>query len=51
MKKNGLLIPGKPALGVYKYKDKNCVFSSEASINEFLAEPGKFLSGVIDQCR
>ncbi|KAM3134829.1 hypothetical protein pb186bvf_012998 [Paramecium bursaria] len=51
VKKNGLLIPGKPALGVYKYKDKNCVFSSEAAINEFLAEPGKFLSGVIDQCR
>ena len=34
--RDGLLIPGKPSLGVYRYKDKNCVFSSEKSINEFL---------------
>lgn len=51
VKKNGLLIPGKPSLGVYRYKDKNCVFSNEASINEFLKNPEVYLNGVIDLCK
>lgn len=33
VKKDGLLIPGKPNLGVYRYKDKSCVFSSQKGIN------------------
>jgi hypothetical protein len=45
------LIPGKPGLGVYRYKDKNCVFSDERAINDFLKNPGHFLDGVLDQCR
>ncbi|CAD8087724.1 unnamed protein product [Paramecium primaurelia] len=51
VKKNGLLIPGKPSLGVFRYRDKNCVFSNEIAINEFLSEPQRYLTGVIDICR
>lgn len=51
VKKNGLLIPGEPDLGVYKYKEKNCVFSSIEAINDFLKEPEFYITGVIDQCR
>lgn len=51
VKRNGLLIPGKPSLGVYRFKDKNCVFSSEQAVNEFLEEPAKYLIGVVDVCR
>jgi hypothetical protein len=62
VKRDGLLLPGKPVLGVYRYyffsffeklyiyiyifikknfflfryKDKNCVFSDEKCINEFI---------------
>jgi hypothetical protein len=46
-----LLVPGEPALGVYKYKDKNCVFSSVQAITEFMREPELFLVGVTEQCR
>ncbi|KAL4475445.1 hypothetical protein ABPG72_022080 [Tetrahymena utriculariae] len=51
VKRDGLLLPGKPALGVFRYKDKNCVFSDEKSINEFLSDPQQFIQGVINQCR
>lgn len=36
VERNGLLVPGKPSLGVYRYKEKNCVFSNESAINSFL---------------
>jgi hypothetical protein len=36
---------------VYKYKDKNCVFSSVQAINEFMKEPELFILGVLEQCR
>jgi len=49
--KDGLLVPGKPSLGVYKYKDKFCVFSSIQAIQDFLQDPAQYLEGVIDQCR
>lgn len=38
-------------MGVYRFKDRNCVFSTEAAVNEFLNEPSKYLQGVIDVCR
>ena len=46
--KDGLLIPGKPSLGVYRYKDRNCVFNSETAINDFLQDPNKYINGVVD---
>lgn len=68
VKRDGLLLPGKPALGVFRYdgqtswewlndnrsvaivryKDKNCVFSEERYINEFLSDPSYFITGVIN---
>lgn len=51
VKKNGLLIPGEPDYGVYRYKQKNCVFSSVQAINDFLKEPEYYIHGVIQQCR
>ncbi|EGR33080.1 hypothetical protein IMG5_062210, partial [Ichthyophthirius multifiliis] len=51
VKRDGLLLPGKPVLGVYRYKDKNCVFSDEKCINEFIADPQFFIQGVINECR
>jgi len=32
----GLLMPGKPNLGVFKYKDKYCVFSEQESVEKFI---------------
>jgi len=49
--KDGLLIPGKPSLGVLKYKDRYCVFSDEDALNSFVGSPDQYLDGVIDQCR
>ena len=43
VKRNGLLVPGKPNLGVYKYQEKHCVFSDKAAIDEFLQNPEEFL--------
>ena len=44
-------MPGEPDFGVYRFKDKNCVFSSVEAINEFLKEPEFFIQGVVEQCR
>jgi len=51
VKRDGLLLPGKPSLGVYKYQDHYCVFSSKAAIEEFLADPDQFMKGVLRQCK
>jgi hypothetical protein len=51
VKKDGLLVPGKPSYGVYRYKDKHCVFSSVEAIKEFVQDPNYFIQGVLDQCR
>jgi hypothetical protein len=46
-----LLIPGEPQLGVYKYKNKNCVFSSVKAINEFYMDPEHYITSVLSICR
>ena len=51
VKKDGLLVPGKPSFGVYRYKDKHCVFSSAEAIKEFIEDPAFFIEGVNQQCR
>ena len=48
---NSLLMPGKPNLGVFKYKEKYCVFSDEQSIEKFVADPDKYLNDIIEKCR
>ena len=49
--RGGLLIPGKPNLGVYRYRNKHCVFSSVEGIKHFVENPNQYLEGVIEKCR
>jgi hypothetical protein len=51
VKKGGLLIPGQPNLGVYRYKNKHCVFSLSEFVEEFVDNPEKFVKDVMKQCR
>ena len=44
---HGLLMPGKPNLGVFKYQEKYCVFSDQEAIDKFIADPDRYLSDVI----
>lgn len=48
---SGLLMPGKPNLGVFKYKEKYCVFADEQCIEKFIGHPDKYLNDVIERCR
>lgn len=47
----GLLMPGKPNLGVFKYNEKYCVFADQESIEKFIVDPDKYIKSVEDQCR
>lgn len=38
-------------MGVYKYKDKSCVFSCVEAIQDFMKEPEMFMVGIMEQCR
>lgn len=49
--RGGLLIPGKPNLGVYRYKNKHCVFSNVDGIKNFVESPNQYLEGVLEKCR
>lgn len=51
VKRKGLLIPGKATLGVYKYKERNCVFCDENALNEFLEDPDYYINGIYEQCK
>jgi len=39
----GLLMPGKPNLGVFKFKEKYCVFADSAAIDRFIEDPDRYL--------
>ena len=51
VQQNGLLMPGKPNLGVFKYTEKYCVFADEMCIDQFIAQPEQYLNEVIERCR
>lgn len=46
VRKEGLLIPGKPTLGVIKYRERHFVFTTPAAVTEFMENPNFFL----DEC-
>ena len=48
---NGLLMPGKPNLGVFKYNDKYCVFADQEAIEKFVANPIKYIEEIVEKCR
>jgi len=47
----GLLMPGKPNLGVFKYNEKYCVFADQEAIEKFIQNPNYYLDTVIEKCR
>lgn len=49
--RDGLLLSGKPNLGVFRFKDKHCVFVDDEAIKEYVENPDIYLGGVIDQCK
>jgi hypothetical protein len=50
-KRDGLLLPGKPNLGVVRYKDMHLVFASVSAIAEFMANPEDILSASLESAR
>lgn len=46
VRRDGLLVPGKPTLGVLKFRERHFVFSSPAGMAEFMENPNFFL----DEC-
>ena len=49
--RNALLLPGNPALGVVRYKNTFNVFVSTDAMDEFMRDPSRFITGVIDVAR
>ena len=49
----GLLMPGKPNLGVFKHSETNkyCVFADQEAIDKFIANPNFYLEQVVEKCR
>jgi len=46
LKKGGLLLPGKPNLGVVQYKNAFYVFTHELALQSFLDDPVQYVEGV-----
>ena len=44
--RSGLLLPGKPALGVVQFRDAFYVFAHEVALHSFLDDPLNFVEGV-----
>ena len=49
--RDGLLLPGNPSLGVLRHKNTFNVFVSEQALQDFTANPGKYVRGVVDVAR
>jgi len=49
----GLLMPGKPNLGVFKHSETNkyCVFADQEAIDKFIENPNFYLEQVVEKCR
>lgn len=51
VRKDGLLIPGKPTLGVVKFRERYFVFSSPTAIADFMQNPNFFLEECVNVAR
>lgn len=49
VKRQGLLLPGKPELGVIGYKNRFFVFAHQVAISAFIDEPDLFLTGTLQR--
>lgn len=45
----GLLLPGKPHLGIIRYENRYYVFDHPLAVNAFMTDPDRFLNGIKDQ--
>ena len=48
--RDGLLLPGKPELGVVRWRGASYVFAQERALRDFLEAPLRFLDGMRDLC-
>jgi hypothetical protein len=46
-----LLLPGNPNLGIIKYKGKHYSFITDQAMRDFIADPEKFIEGVVIRSR
>lgn len=49
VKRQGLLLPGKPELGVIRYKNRFYVFAHQVAIATFIGNPELFLKGALER--
>lgn len=49
--RHGLLLPGKPAIGVIRYSNRFFVFSSGVALEAFKQNPDKYIRGVVNAAR
>lgn len=49
VKRQGLLLPGKPELGVIRYKNRFFVFAHQVAINTFTNDPEAFVKGALER--
>lgn len=49
VKRQGLLLPGKPELGVIRYKNRFFVFAHQVAITTFINDPEYFLKGTLER--
>ncbi|KAL1254744.1 hypothetical protein QQF64_016973 [Cirrhinus molitorella] len=51
VKKNGLLLPGNPNIGILKHKEKYYAFSSKSAAYEFASKADEFVSAVVEMAK
>ncbi|KAK2883426.1 hypothetical protein Q8A67_017063 [Cirrhinus molitorella] len=51
VKKNGLLLPSNPNIGILKHKEKYYAFSSKSAAYEFASKADEFVSAVVEMAK
>ena len=51
VRRDGLLVPGKPTLGVIKYRERHFVFSTPDAVADFMQNPNFFLEECVNVAR
>ncbi|KAK7133614.1 hypothetical protein R3I94_015474 [Phoxinus phoxinus] len=51
IKKNGLLLPGNPNIGVLKHKEKYYAFSSKSAADEFACKADEYSAAVVEMAK
>lgn len=49
VKRQGLLLPGKPELGVIRYKNRFFVFAHQVAVSSFMNDPDVFVEGALER--